>query len=51
MARGIEPNYVLGASLGEYTAATIAGIIDFEDALTAAIGQAKIIEEKCVQEQ
>ena len=47
MARGIEPNYVLGASLGEYTAATIAGIIDFEEALTATIGQAKIIDEKC----
>ena len=45
--KGVIPNYVLGASLGEFAAATIAGIIPFEIALQAVIKQAQLIDEKC----
>ena len=49
ISQGITPDYVLGASLGEFTAAVIAGILSFEDALDAVITQAQMIEEKCIK--
>jgi len=44
---GVRPSLVLGASLGSFAAAAVAGFIDAEDALTAVIGQAKALEECC----
>jgi acyl transferase domain-containing protein len=38
---------VLGASLGSFTAATVAGFIGFEDALTSVVRQAMAFEEHC----
>jgi len=48
LAQGIRPDYVLGASLGEFAAAVFAGNLSFETALTAVIKQAQILEEKCL---
>jgi acyl transferase domain-containing protein len=44
---GIKPDMVLGASLGSFAAAAVAGFIDVEDALTAVIRQAIAFEERC----
>lgn len=45
--RGIEPDYVLGASLGEFTAATLAGVTDYSETLEAVIRQAQIMASHC----
>jgi len=42
---GVEPDLVLGASLGSFAAAAVAGFIDVEDALVAVIRQAMTLEE------
>jgi trans-AT polyketide synthase, acyltransferase and oxidoreductase domains len=42
-ADGIEPDYVLGTSLGEYAAAVVAGSLTAEDCLRLLIGQARIM--------
>jgi bacillaene synthase trans-acting acyltransferase len=44
---GIAPDIVLGASLGSYVAAAIAGCYSMEDALAAVIHQARILDECC----
>jgi acyl transferase domain-containing protein len=44
---GIVPDVTLGASLGSFAAAAVAGIIDVEDALMAVIRQATTIEVRC----
>jgi bacillaene synthase trans-acting acyltransferase len=44
---GVRPDMVLGASLGSFTAATVAGFIGVEDALTAVMRQAIVLEEHC----
>lgn len=44
---GVQPDMVLGASLGSFAAAAIAGFMDVEDALSAVIRQATAIEERC----
>ncbi|MDM5187013.1 ACP S-malonyltransferase [Bacillus sp. DX4.1] len=44
---GVEPNFVLGTSLGEFSAAAIAGIINVEDALGTIVKQAQLIEQSC----
>jgi bacillaene synthase trans-acting acyltransferase len=44
---GVKPDMVLGASLGSFTAATVAGCIGFEDALTSVVRQAMAFEEHC----
>lgn len=49
MERGIIPNYVLGASLGEFTACAISGIIDYNDALACIVKQAEIVEATCYE--
>jgi acyl transferase domain-containing protein len=43
----ILPDMVLGASLGSFAAATVAGFIDVEDALTAVVQQAIAFEGCC----
>lgn len=44
---GVRPSLVLGASLGSFAAAAVAGFVEAGDALTAVIGQAKALEECC----
>jgi bacillaene synthase trans-acting acyltransferase len=44
---GVRPDMVLGASLGSFAAAAVAGFIDVEDALTAVTLQAIALEECC----
>ncbi len=45
-ARGIKPAAVLGYSLGEYIAATIAGVLDFKTALRLVCMQARLLKEQ-----
>jgi acyl transferase domain-containing protein len=44
---GIEPDWVLGTSMGAFAAATIAGAWSAEQALTAVIRQAEAVECHC----
>lgn len=44
---GIEPDYLLGASLGSFAAAALADSLSMEDALAAAIAHARAIEQHC----
>jgi bacillaene synthase trans-acting acyltransferase len=44
---GVTPDIVLGASLGSFAAAAVAGFVDVEDALAAAIRQAMVLETSC----
>jgi acyl transferase domain-containing protein/NAD(P)-dependent dehydrogenase (short-subunit alcohol dehydrogenase family)/acyl carrier protein len=46
VAQGIRPAAVTGHSLGEYSAAIIAGLISLEDGLTMAAERGRIIEEE-----
>src|SRR5216684_5057072 len=43
---GIQPQAMIGYSLGEYVAACIAGVLSLEDALTLIAGRAKLIAEQ-----
>jgi len=47
MEEGIVPDYVLGASLGEYAAAVIAGCISLETGLSIVIKQAQLMDAYC----
>jgi len=47
MGSGVVPDMVLGDSLGSFTAAAVAGFIDVEEALTAVVRQAVLLEECC----
>jgi bacillaene synthase trans-acting acyltransferase len=44
---GVEPDYVLGASLGEFTAAAVAGVISLEAALEFLLKQAELVGNNC----
>jgi bacillaene synthase trans-acting acyltransferase len=44
---GVTPELTLGASLGTFAAATVAGLIAVDDALTCVVRQAKNLEENC----
>jgi len=44
---GLEPDYVLGASLGEFTSAAVAGVISVEETLEIILKQAQLIESHC----
>lgn len=48
-ARDIVPDYVLGASLGAFAAAVIAGCLSAEQALLAVVEQAKIVSANCAR--
>lgn len=44
---GIEPDYVLGASLGEFVSAAITGILSLEAALECLLIQSALIQSDC----
>lgn len=44
---GVKPDIVLGASLGSFTAAALAGALRIEDALAAALAHARALEQRC----
>jgi acyl transferase domain-containing protein len=44
---GIEPDGVFGVSMGEFAAATIAGVLSLDEAIEAVVEQAIQIEELC----
>lgn len=44
---GIEPDYVLGASLGEFTAAAVAGVISPGEALEWILKQTELLPKLC----
>ncbi|MBF0225349.1 MAG: ACP S-malonyltransferase [Desulfobacterales bacterium] len=44
---GIEPDYVLGSSLGEFASAALSNAITFEKAIESIIKQAEILEFRC----
>ncbi|MEC3653506.1 acyltransferase domain-containing protein [Bacillus siamensis] len=45
--KGIRPDCVIGASLGEYAAAAVSGVLSPEDAFDCVLEQAEIITETC----
>ncbi|MDM8528618.1 acyltransferase domain-containing protein [Anaerolineales bacterium HSG24] len=47
LAQGIEPDYVLGASMGSFAALTLTGALSFEQGLIAVIEQARCLEKQC----
>jgi acyl transferase domain-containing protein len=42
--RGLQPDYLLGQSLGEYACLVVSGVASFLDVLTAVIKQAELVE-------
>lgn len=44
---GFQPDAVLGHSLGEYIAATVAGAMSFEDGLNLVMRQARLLAREC----
>src|SRR5262245_6272077 len=44
---GVQPDMVLGVSVGTFAAATVAGFLGVENALTAVMRQASALEENC----
>ncbi|MFE0729516.1 ACP S-malonyltransferase [Streptomyces antibioticus] len=46
-AEGFRPDAVLGHSLGEYVAATVAGAMSFEDGLDLVMKQAHLLQLRC----
>lgn len=45
MAYGVKPDYLIGHSLGEYSAACFANVLSIEDAIYLVVKRAEIIEE------
>lgn len=46
-ADGFHPDGVLGQSLGEYIAATVAGAMSFQDGLDLIVTQARLVKQRC----
>ncbi|MEK5550189.1 acyltransferase domain-containing protein [Paenibacillus sp. FSL L8-0689] len=49
LSHGIEPNAVIGTSLGEYAATVTAGVWSMETALQAVVRQAELLESTCAE--
>jgi malonyl CoA-acyl carrier protein transacylase len=49
VAAGVRPDAVLGYSLGEYVAATVAGVLGHEDAMRTVVKQAKMFRDCSVR--
>lgn len=47
ISAGIMPDYVIGSSLGEFTALAVSNVIDVENSLRQVIRQAQLIEASC----
>jgi acyl transferase domain-containing protein len=47
MERGVNPDAVIGVSLGSFAAAVVAGCMTVEQAMQAVLRQAAVIEEHC----
>lgn len=47
LAEGVQPDHVLGASLGEYVAAALAGVMEPGDVLEVLLKQALLLEAHC----
>lgn len=47
LAEGVEPDAVLGHSLGEYVAASVAGVMTFDEGLDLVVGQAQLLAGRC----
>ncbi len=47
IAQGIKADYVMGASLGELTAAAIANVLSLEEAMDVVLTQAQIFQQNC----
>ncbi|WP_090739065.1 ACP S-malonyltransferase [Paenibacillus sp. Mc5Re-14] len=47
LEEGVVPDYVLGASLGEFAAAAAAGVLAPDEALNLVIAQAEMLEVRC----
>jgi phthiocerol/phenolphthiocerol synthesis type-I polyketide synthase E len=45
ISRGINPSYLIGHSLGEYTAACLSGIFSLQDAISLVVLRGKLFEE------
>ena len=48
-SHGVRPDLILGYSLGEYTASIITGARDLEAGLAKIVGQANLLEKRCVK--
>lgn len=47
LEEGIMPDYVLGTSMGEFTSAAVAGVMEVDELLVALIKQAQVLEAHC----
>ncbi len=47
LENNIQPDFVMGSSLGEFSSAAISGAVTVEDGIKAVIKQAQVLEDNC----